>query len=516
MSEPPRVEPDDARRVEPVETAFWEYERALMANDLPALDRLFAAGPDTLRGDAAGILRGHDAISTFRQGRGGAPARTIEHVDVRELADDTALVIATTAPATGGRGQQTQVWRLIDGSWAVIAAHVSLPAPALNTAIWRVLGSPLVPGGEGLLEGETVAVKDLFAVVGHPTGAGVPAYLAQQHDASWTASAVDDLVAAGAAVQGIAQTDEFAYSIAGRNPHYGTPPNPLVVGGIPGGSSSGPASAVATGQASIGLGTDTGGSIRVPASYQGLWGLRTTHGAVSVDGLLPLAPSFDTVGWMTRTPALLHAAASASLRDQLPALPDFVVSHALLELAEPEVQTALEPYFVDREDVDLGDPDELFEIFRTIQAAEAWQSYGDWVTDHPGALGSDIAGRFEYAASISAEQEAQARVDRAAARARIEGVLGSRILLLPSASSIAPQATADAATIERVRAGTLRLTCIAGLTGRPGLSAPLGWVPLPSQLTPAPVGLCFVGPRDTDLALVGIAEQFARGFVEQA
>ena len=495
---------------EGLEGAFWEYERALMDNDLPVLDRLFAPGPDTLRGDAAGILVGHDAISGFRQGRGGAPLRGILHVEVRPIADDAALVIAITAPATGGRGQQTQLWRRIDGSWAVVAAHVSLPGAALNTTIWRTLGSPLLAGSpDGPLAGETVAVKDLFAVAGHPTGAGVPAYLADQHPASWTAAAVTDLLAAGASVAGIAQTDEFAYSVAGRNPHYGTPPNPAVVGGIPGGSSSGPASAVALGQASIGLGTDTGGSIRVPASYQGLWGLRTTHGSVSADGLLPLAPTFDTVGWLTRSSGTLRSAASASLRDQLPASPDFVTSRALLALAEPDVQAALAPFLDGVDDVELGDPDQLFETFRTVQAAEAWRSWGAWVAAHPGALGDDIATRFEFASGISAEREAAARADLESARARIEGVLGSRTLLLPSASSVAPQATADAATIERTRAATLRLTCIAGLTGRPGLSAPLGWVPLASALTPAPVGLCFVGPRGTDLALIALAEAFA-------
>ncbi|MFZ2965230.1 MAG: AtzH-like domain-containing protein, partial [Rhodoglobus sp.] len=95
--------------------AFWAYERALISNDLAALDRLFAPGPETLRGDAAGILVGHDAIGAFRRGRGGAPARAILHVEVRELGDDAALVVAITAPVTGGRGQQTQLWRRIDG-----------------------------------------------------------------------------------------------------------------------------------------------------------------------------------------------------------------------------------------------------------------------------------------------------------------------------------------------------------------------------------------------------------------
>ena len=127
-----------------------------------------------------------------------------------------------------------------------------------------------------------------------------------------TAPAVQALLDAGAEVLGIARTDELAYSIAGANPHYGTPPNARVPGALPGGSSNGPASAVALGQADIGLATDTGGSIRVPASYQGLWGLRTTHGRVARDGLLPLAPSFDTVGWLTRDRALLAACSRVS------------------------------------------------------------------------------------------------------------------------------------------------------------------------------------------------------------
>jgi Asp-tRNA(Asn)/Glu-tRNA(Gln) amidotransferase A subunit family amidase len=167
--------------------------------------------------------------------------------------------------------------------------------------IWREVGRPLVaPTRPGPLSGMTIAVKDLFEVAGFRLGLGNPAFLGNAVPAERTASALQVLMDAGAAVRGIAQTDEFAYSIAGANAHYGTPPNGVVAGRLPGGSSSGPASAVAFGQATVGLGTDTAGSIRVPASYQALWGLRTTHGVVSVDGVWPLAPTFDTVGWLAR------------------------------------------------------------------------------------------------------------------------------------------------------------------------------------------------------------------------
>jgi Asp-tRNA(Asn)/Glu-tRNA(Gln) amidotransferase A subunit family amidase len=483
-----------------------------MANDLAALDRFFAPGAETMRGDVAGLLVGHGAISEFRAARGGAPARSIAHVEVRVISDDAALVIAITEPVTGGRGQQTQLWRTVNGVWTITAAHVALPAPAVNSAIWRIVGTPLVAGsGTGPLSGETVAVKDLFAIEGFAVGGGVPAYLAEAAVATRTAPAVSALLAAGASVTGIARTDEFAYSIAGRNPHYGTPPNPAVVGAIPGGSSSGPASAVASGQASIGLGTDTGGSIRVPASYQGLWGLRTTHGAVPVDGLLALAPSFDTVGWMTRNAATLRAAAAASLRGAgVTAGPRFVVAPALSTVIEPELRPAfhaglelLPAGSIDT--VELGDLDELVETFRAVQAAESWATRGEWITEHPGALGADVAARFAWAESITTEREAQARVAWSRLRIALDVALGDRVLVLPAASSVAPSMMADAATLERTRAATLRLTCIAGLTGRPALSAPLLSVPIAGQFTPAPVGMCFVGPRGTDLSLIDLA-----------
>ena len=495
--------------------AFWEYERALMANDLVALDALFAPGPNTLRGDAAGILIGHDAISEFRAGRGGAGERDILHVEVRELGDDAALVVAITAPVTGGRGQQTQLWQRIDGAWLVAAAHVSLPAPAVNPTVWRTVGTPLVAGIEsGLLSGETVAVKDLFDIEGYPVGAGIPAYLAESGPATGTAPAVAALLEVGADITGIARTDEFAYSIAGRNSHYGTPPNVAVPGGVPGGSSSGPASAVALGQASIGLGTDTAGSIRVPASYQGLWGLRTTHGAVSTERLLPLAPTFDSVGWLTRTARTLRGAAEATLdpAKQVAVAPEFVTSPALTAHAEPDVRAAFDEFVagLDLPEVDFGDIDELFLTFRTVQAAEAWRTHGDWITAHPTALGEDVAARFAFASTITSRQEAEGRVALAAARIRIAAALGDRVLLVPSASSTAPSILADGDLIERTRQGTLRLTSIAGLSGRPALSVPLLSVPQGGTPLPAPVGLCLVGPRFGDLALIDLAEELQR------
>jgi amidase len=379
-----------------------------------------------------------------------------------------------------------------------------------DSSVWREVGDPLVAGApRGPLHGETVAVKDLFAVAGFAVGVGNPTFLAEAPIEVGTAPAVQQLLDAGASVQGIAQTDEFAYSIAGANPHYGPPPNPAAPGALPGGSSSGPASAVALGEASIGLGTDTAGSIRVPASYQGLWGLRTTHGAVPLDGVWPLAPSFDTVGWLTRDEVTLRQAAEASLGGPAPdpgafvVGVRFVVDPRLVALADPAVQAEFAKALgrVDVEEVDLGDPDAMFEAFRVTQAAEAWASDGSWVAGHPDAVGPGARERLVFASQVTREQEAEARAAVASHRARLDDILGDRVLLIPSASSGAPSVEASAAELDALRGATLRLTAVAGLTGRPALS-------VPSFRVPQPAGLCLVGPHGRDREIIDVSGLF--------
>jgi Asp-tRNA(Asn)/Glu-tRNA(Gln) amidotransferase A subunit family amidase len=359
-----------------------------------------------------------------------------------------------------------------------------------------------------------VAVKDLFAVQGHAIGAGVPRYLAEAEPEQRSAPAVSALLDAGADVIGIARTDEFAYSIAGANPHYGTPPNGAVPGALPGGSSSGPASAVALDEADVGLATDTGGSIRVPASYQGLWGLRTTHGRVPREGLLPLAPSFDTVGWLTRDAATLRAAwaatRAASAGEDGPAAPALAVDGDLLERLDPPVATAMRAA-LDRfasaglrpVPVDLGDLDRLAAAFRTLQAFEAWTVHGPWLTAHPGAVSGAVEERFRIAAAVDAGEADAARTVLHVAAGHLRAVLRDRTLLMPAAATPAPARSAPAAEIDRVRAATLRLTCLAGAAGAPALSAPL------LTVDGAPLGLCLVGRPGSDAALIGLADELA-------
>lgn len=473
--------------------AFVAYEDALMANDLRALQRLFADGPETLRGDPAGLLVGADTITAFRAARGGAPPRRLVDVEVRQIGEDGALVVAVTEPLTGGRGLQTQLWRRREDRWVVAAAHVSPPAPTFDRSVWRVVGDPLLAGADvGPLRGETLAVKDLFAVEGHRTGAGVPSWLGESAVAERSADAVQRLLDAGASVAGIARTDQLAYSLAGDNPHYGTPINPAVPGGLPGGSSSGSATAVATGAATIGLGTDTGGSVRVPASYQGLWGLRTTWRAVPATGVVPLAADFDTVGLLTRTADLLARAATVLLGGQPGGTPGALLTTAVGVAEFDAWASGLRP-------VQLPDLAAAAEVFRVHQARQAWQAHGAWIGAHPDALRGAARERFEAAAHISDEQAERAAAELADLRERIDDALGDSVLVLPSAASAAPRVWDTEETVDRLRSATLRLTCVAGITGRPAVSAPL--------LTTGggPLGVQLVGPRGSDVELVRLA-----------
>lgn len=508
--------------------ALDAYEAALAANDLEALDAAFVDAPGTMRGDDRGLLVGHDAISAFRGARGGVQARSLTRVEVRALADGLALVVSVSEFAAGGQGLQTQLWRR-DGDtgthtgsgvgapprWRIEAAHVTGRPKAFDTTVWRAVGDPLVaPTGSGPLDGRTVAVKDLYAVPGQPVGAGNPTYLRESPVATTPAAAVAALLDAGASIRGIARTDEFAYNLTGRNEHHGTPPNGAVPTRLPGGSSSGSASAVRLGMAEIGIGTDTAGSVRVPASYQGLWGLRTTHGAVSRQGLLPLAPSFDTVGWLTRSADVLLAAldasmpsvsatasASASASDEPTEL---LVPAELVDLVEPAVAEGFAAFVAGQDApigsvrlADLGVPplDDLRELLRLVQAAEAVAAHGAWIDAHPGALSTVVGDRFAAARANdpAATADAVARLDDV--RATIRTALADRTLLFPTVPGPAPRIAADTTALERTRTATTAMTSLASVGGVPAVSAPA------LTVEGAPVGVCLVGGPGTDRAL---------------
>jgi amidase len=384
-----------------------------------------------------------------------------------------------------------------------------------------MIGPELMASGEpgGLLSGRRFAVKDLFDVAGYPTGAGTPAWLAGAPVASRHAPAVAALLGAGADLCGKTVTDELAFSLSGTNVHYGTPTNPAAPGRIPGGSSSGSASAVAGGVVDLALGTDTGGSIRVPASYCGIYGLRPTHGRIDTGGVVPLAGSFDTVGLLaadghrlTQGWRALRAGAEAAPPHGTPrTLSRLMVATDLMELADAGCADGLIAA-VNRFALDcdlevvhtrLAPPGELARwlgAFRTGQMTEAWAAHGEWITRHRPNLGPGIAERFAVAAATDPGEVAAANVVRAEVGRALDRLLGDDgVLVQPAASGPAPLMVTDPEVKQDLRMRTLLLTAPAGLAGAPVVALPL------ARSEHLPVGVAFVGRPGDDDALVELA-----------
>jgi amidase len=212
----------------------------------------------------------------------------------------------------------------------------------------------------GPLAGLTFGLKDIYDVAGAKTGFGCPDWLRSHEAAARTAPAAQMLLDAGAHLVGKTHTEEMAWSLTGENAHYGTPVNVSGPGRAPGGSSSGWATVVAAGLVDFSIGSDTGGSVRLPASYCGILGLRPTHGRISLDGVCPLASSFDTCGWFARDAAVFERVGRVLLGDAAPAPKPgrLLVAQDAFAFAEAGAITALNPA-LDRDASLLGKPAEV-------------------------------------------------------------------------------------------------------------------------------------------------------------
>ena len=371
---------------------------------------------------------------------------------------------------------------------------------------------------EGPLAGLTFAVKDLIDVAGHPTGFGNPDWAATHPVPERNAPVIDRLLRAGASLAGKTVLDELAYSLEGRNVHYGAPRNANAPGRIVGGSSSGSAAAVAAGLVDFALGSDTGGSVRVPAALTGTFGIRPSHGRISVAGMRPLAESFDTLGWFAREAGLLARVGAALLEaDTAGWRPRrLVVPEDAMTVADPALREAIAPVLAAlgqavgaRERVTIGrlvrgDGADIVgwkDRFRTLQAYEIWQTHGDWIERVKPRFGPEIAARFAFAKSIAAEAAAEARSLREAFAAAIERLTADAVLALPTAPTIAPRLEDSPETFLAYRDRTLTVTAIAGLARVPQVTIPVGTV------EGAPVGLSLIARRGADLQLLGLVEK---------
>jgi len=361
------------------------------------------------------------------------------------------------------------------------------------------------------------AVKDLFDVAGYPTSAGQPLWLAKSGIKTITAPVVRSLLNAGAKFSGKTVTDELAFSINGRNVHFGAPINGADPNRICGGSSSGSAAVVSHGLVDFALGTDTGGSIRVPASHCGLWGIRPTHGRVSLIGTHDLAPSLDTCGWLAKNPNIFLQVGDVLLgQDTAPLSGTLRVLEPVdvWGLLDQDVMLSLSPT---RNNLhrDLGTPKflhlalESFEsmllCFRQLQGYEAWQVNGEFIRNQNPTFGPGIKERFEWSSKVTLDQYHQALKFRELFRNHIDQVLKDNgILLLPTMPDIAPLLSAPESTLEDYRNKALSMLCIAGIAGLPQVNLPL------ANRLGSPLGLSLIGPRGSDRSLIALAKSLSR------
>ena len=364
---------------------------------------------------------------------------------------------------------------------------------------------------EGPLKGLTFMVKDLFQVKGHKTGNGSPDFLQHNEESKKTAPLIQSLLDNGATLTGVTICDEFFYSLTGINAHYGSPLNVRAKGRMAGGSSSGSAASVAASLCDFSIGSDTGGSVRVPAAFCGLYGIRPTHAEIDLTGATAMAPSFDTPGWFTRDADLLKKIGDVLLPKQKQDISKFKLHIAIdtFEQATEGVRTnlisvcdLLEKEIPTGNSIRINNDDYFNwrEAFRIIQAYEIKNTTLKWVKTYQPDLGPGIKERFQMADKVSDEEFQNANKVRQAVRDRMEQILDENsVLLMPTAPVIAPLISTKVNELESFRQNTMALTCISGLTGMPQITLPV------AEVLECPVGLSILGKKYSDKQLLELS-----------
>ena len=378
------------------------------------------------------------------------------------------------------------------------------------------LAAPVKGAASGPLAGLSAVVKDMYDIAGERTGCGSPEWLATHPPAARNCPPVQKILDAGATITGKTVCDEYFYSVSGANAHYGTPVNVRAPGRLPGGSSAGSAAACGANLCDFALGSDTGGSVRVPASFNGIYGLRPTHERIEHSGVADMAPSFDVPGWFAATPGVFRKAGSVLLDNQRVAgnIDRVVVLEDAFAQAEEPVadllRTLLEFMSDDLPGMAHGriapegfDP--WREAFRIVQAYETWQTFGAFVTKHKPDIGPGVKERMQFASTVTRAQADASREVVNKARDHIRQiVVPGTVLALPTAPSIAPKIETTGPELEEFRTRVMRLTCTSGISGLPQMSIPA------ATINGCPIGLSFIGWAGGDEALLNLACELSR------
>jgi amidase len=368
------------------------------------------------------------------------------------------------------------------------------------------------------LSGLTFALKDIYDVAGHTCCCGNPDWIATHSPAIKTAPVVQRLIDAGATLAGMSITEELVMGLTGENPFYGTPINIAAPGRVTGGSSSGSAAATAAGLVDFALGSDTGGSVRVPASFCGIYGIRPTHGRISLRSVMPFAPSLDTAGWFAREPHLLAQIGNQLLRAEdrksftkpqrlLIARDAFAV---LDEDAQAILMTAvrdISEHFDVVEDINMAGSDSLADwskLIAVFREYEGWHSHRDWIENFQPTLSKNGAMRMAAGAKIGVDVYNKAQVSRDTVRSHLTHLLEpGTVLALPAAPGVAPLQNSGPDESWRIVEKNGRINSASPLAGVPQISLPL------CKVNNLPLGLGLMAEAGGDEMLLDLAVKLA-------
>ncbi|GAC1446103.1 MAG: amidase [Chloroflexota bacterium] len=380
------------------------------------------------------------------------------------------------------------------------------------------------PIASGPLDSCTFAVKDIIDVADHITGCGNPTWHDTHEPAATNAVCVDQMLHGGARCLGKTITDQLAFSLDGENHYYGTPRNPRAPDRVPGGSSSGSASAVAHGHVDFALGTDTGGSIRIPANNCGIYGLRPSHGRVSVAGVMPFSPTYDTVGILAATSEILEKSARVLLACDHAKRWHIGTIHLIVdafESADSDVLRALDGPLTSMrrmygqrlretqldifgDDITGRGLEAWYQAFHVLQWAEIWSTLGTWVESTNPPLGPRTQHNFALVRNLDRSSVQRAIENRERLYRALHNVLGpTDVLCMPTAPALAP--LKGSLPIGRTTGGyyprTVSFISIAGVARLPQITMPV------ASADGVPVGLSVLARHGEDAFLLDVMNE---------
>lgn len=372
------------------------------------------------------------------------------------------------------------------------------------------------PEKTGRLNNLKFAAKDLIDIAGYKTGGGNPTWEKTHPPATAHAICIEQLLQEGATCVGKTVSDELAFGLLGENYFYGTPLNPKAPDRVPGGSSSGSASAVAANLVDFALGTDTGGSVRVPASNCGIYGFRPSHGRISLSGVIPLAPSFDTVGVLAREHKILSDVVHTLLESSPPSQSssmDILLLEDIFKICDDDVTRSLSlPPHLQRTSLKeiFEEPltvEELFSIYCTLQWSEIWNTFGAWIEKTNPEFGPTTKDNFALAKNAPRDHIGETLEKRALIKKKLSAFLGqNRCLCFPTTPALAPKRGMKhkSRTENTYFSRLIGMTSLAGLGSLPQISLPY------SSSGSIPVGLSLISAKDSDEKLLEVAKLFLK------